>query len=118
MLAVINLLTSPGVFRAVWPILGCGVTVFVHAVSVFRMPGYTDWKARGRRRYVRRHTDRPPVDRAEETSDPGEVEQLPWRVENLETIVTSADWGLLADLDPDAPFTERAAALVETVVPE
>jgi len=118
MLVVINLLTSPGVFWAIWPILGWGVKVVGHAVAVFGVPGYADWKARVRRRYIRRHRDRPAVAVGDETDDPsGEAEQLRRRVENLEAIVTSADWDLLADLESTGPSDTQAAILAEDVVP-
>lgn len=118
MLVVINLLTSPGVFWALWPILGWGVKVTGHAVAVFGVPGYADWKARVRRRYIRRHADRPVAGLDEKTDVPsGKTEQLRQRVENLEAIVTSADWDLLADLDDDDPADERADTLAEKTVP-
>jgi hypothetical protein len=118
MLVAVNLVTSPGVFWAVWPILGWGVKVVGHAVAVFGVPGYADWKDRVRRRYIRRHEDRPVAGLDEKADDPsGEAAQLRRRVENLEAIVTSVDWDLLADLDDDDPADERAATLAEETVP-
>lgn len=118
MLVGINLLTSPGVFWAIWPILGWGVKLVGHTVAVFGVPGYADWKARARRRYIRRHADRPVAGRDEKTDAPsGEAARLRRRVENLEAIVTSADWDLLADLDGDGPADERAATLAEKTIP-
>ena len=35
LLLVINFLTSPGSFWAIWPLLGWGVAVVIHALSVF-----------------------------------------------------------------------------------
>lgn len=118
MLVAINLLTSPGVFWAIWPILGWGVKVVAHAAAVFGLPGYADCKDRVHRRYVRRHADRPavePGERAEETAQ--ETQQLRGRVENLEAIVTSADWDLLVELsDTDRTASEEVAALEEKIV--
>ena len=118
MLVVINLLTSPGVFWAIWPILGWGVKLGAHAVAVFGVPGIADWKARVRRDYLRRHTDggsaRLNDANAEHPED--EKERLRRRVEHLEAIVTSADWDLLADLDEAGPDDERAAVLADEVV--
>ncbi len=117
-LVVINLLTSPDVFWALWPILGWGVKVGMHAVTVFGVPGYANWKARVRRDYFRCHTDRPASDVGGPTDEPSEdTEQLRQRVENLEAIVTSADWDLLADLEGNSTSHERAAALADEVVP-
>jgi hypothetical protein len=94
------------------------VKVVGHAVAVFGVPGYADWKARVRRRCMRRHADRPVVAFGEEANDPStETEQLRRRVENLEAIVTSADWDLLADVDPDDAPQARAAALAGDAVP-
>lgn len=38
------------------------------------------------------------------------------RVENLEAILTSADWELLADIDPTVPSDERIATPTDEVV--
>jgi len=35
LLVVINFLTSPGSFWVIWPVLGWGIAVVIHAVSVF-----------------------------------------------------------------------------------
>lgn len=115
LLVVINLLTSPGVFWAVWPILGWGVKLGVHAVAVFGLPGVADWTARARRDYIRRRTDRPSsrLDGTEDRSPENEAERLRRRVENLETIVTSADWDLLTDLDAADDLQTRTAALAD-----
>ena len=118
MLVVINLLTSPGVFWAIWPILGWGVKLGAHAVAVFGWPGVADWKARVRRNYIQRHTDRPSslLDGNDGASE-AEAERLRRRVENLETIVTSADWDLLTDRDDAATSEERAATFADQTVP-
>lgn len=120
LLVGINLLTSPGVFWAIWPILGWGVKLSVHAVTVFGESSLPDWKARVRRSYRRRHTDRPAshLDGSNDSPPETEAEQLRQRIEHLEAIVTSADWDLLADLDDDAPADKRAAALADDVVPQ
>lgn len=117
MLVVINLLTSPGVFWAIWPILGWGVKVVGHAVAVVGVPGYADWKDQVRRRYIRRHADWAADGRGGESNDPtDETEQLRRRVENLEAIVTSADWDVLTDFEPTGSANERSATLADNVV--
>lgn len=35
MLMVINLVTAPGYFWAIWPLVGWGVAIVLHALSVF-----------------------------------------------------------------------------------
>jgi hypothetical protein len=86
-------------------------------VAVFGWPGVADWKARARHRYMRRQGDASRPNEANEKRPEDETEQLRRRVENLEAIVTSADWDLLADLDDaDDPET-RAAALVDDTIP-
>jgi hypothetical protein len=118
MLVAINLLTSPGVFWAIWPMLGWGIKLGAHAVAVFGWPGVADWKARVRRNYIRRHSE-PGSARPDpsETPPEDETERLRRRVEHLEAIVTSADWDLLADLDDDASAKERTATLADQTVP-
>ncbi len=115
MLVLINLLTSPGVFWALWPLLGWGIKVAAHALAVFGVPGYETWKTRVRRRYIRRHADRPTGDPSDE-ADADETEQLRRRVETLEAIVTSADWDLLADLESTDSDEKQAAVLADEVV--
>lgn len=45
-LVLIDLLTSPGTFWAVWPMLGWGIGVLVHGVNVFEMTSFfgPDWE--------------------------------------------------------------------------
>ena len=119
MLVVINFLTSPDVFWAIWPILGWGVKLGAHAVAVFGVPGVANWKARVRRNYLQQHTDRGSarLDDTTEEHPEDEKERLRRRVEHLEAIVTSADWDLLADLDEAHPADDRTAALADEVVP-
>jgi hypothetical protein len=117
LLVGINLLTSPGVFWAVWPILGWGVKLGAHAVAVFGVPGRADWRERTRAAFLRRHGAGPtPTDGGAGEPD-AEAERLRRRVEHLEAIVTSADWDLLTDVDPDDAPQARAAALAEDTVP-
>jgi len=94
-----------------------GVKVGAHAVAVFGLPAIDDWKDRVQRRYVRRHADRPAVEPNDETDDPtGETAPLRRRVEHLETVVASADWNLLTDLESTGPTDERAATIADDVV--
>jgi len=46
MLVVINLLTSPQYFWFVWPLLGWGIGVALHALSVFGGVWGKDWEER------------------------------------------------------------------------
>ncbi len=117
LLVGINLLTSPGVFWAVWPILGWGIKLGAHAVAVFGGPGVAEWKDRVRRDYIRRHTDRPATELRKTADDlSGDSDELRQRIEHLEAIVTSADWDLLADLDASSDPEQRAAALADETV--
>ncbi len=117
LLVGVNLLTSPGVFWAIWPILGWGVKLGAHAMAVFGIPGYDDWKARVRHDYIRRHAGSTFVSSDGPGAEPTEerVERLRRRIEHLETIVTSADWDLLSELEDD-PIDEQIATLAEEAV--
>ncbi len=109
MLAVINLLTSPEYFWAVWPILGWGVGVVSQGLSTFGIPGRKkDWEERRVRELMGEEGSaqrlRTLVDEAVERrerprrgttpTDP-ESARLRERIEHLEAIVTSRDWDLL-----------------------
>ena len=121
MLVGINLLASPDVFWAIWPILGWGVKVGGHAVAVFGIPGRADWRERTRASFLRRHGAGPTADPHASASDEApdnETERLRRRVEHLEAIVTSADWDLVLDRSPEAASDEQQTAqLADEVVP-
>lgn len=55
-LVLIDLLTSPGTFWAVWPMLGWGIGVLVHGVNVFEMTSFfgPDWE----KKQIERRLDR------------------------------------------------------------
>lgn len=120
MLVGVNLLTTPGVFWAIWPILGWGVKLGAHAVAVFGWPGPTKWKDRVRRNYIRRHAEPPasPLDEAQAERSGDETERLRRRIEHLEAIVTSADWDLLVDLEKSEAVDDQTAALADEVRPQ
>jgi hypothetical protein len=120
LLVGINLFASPGVFWAIWPILGWGVKVAGHAVAVFGVPGRSDWREQTRAAFLRRHGGAPgrtSGPRGSERKPDDETERLRRRVEHLEAIVTSADWDLVLDRTPanDSP-ERRSARLAEEVV--
>ncbi len=118
LLVGINLFTSPDVFWAIWPILGWGVKVAIHAVAVFGVPGRADWRERTRNAFLRRHGDRSVAGETESARTPeGETERLRRRIEHLEAIVTSADWDLVIEETPDRKSREETTAvLAERVV--
>lgn len=121
LLVGINLFASPDVFWAVWPILGWGVKLGAHAVAVFGLPGRANWRERTRAAFLRRHGVRPEVSgetlsgsRSTPDASPNRLRQ---RLENLEAIVTSADWDLVLDETPEGESAEeKAARLADTVV--
>lgn len=47
-LVILNLLTSPGYFWAIWPALGWGIGLAAHGLSVFEVIGFfgNDWEKR------------------------------------------------------------------------
>ena len=122
LLVGINLFTSPDVFWAIWPILGWGVKLAAHAVSVFGLPGRAEWRERTRRSFLRRHGQREGISgrtRARDGVAEEGTDRLERRIQNLETIVTSADWELVVDETPEADSEEKqVAALAREVVHE
>ncbi|MCG9792421.1 2TM domain-containing protein [Flavobacterium algicola] len=54
LLMVINLLTSPGYLWFLWPMLGWGVGVLIHAVKVFNLLPFfgKDWEERKLRKFM------------------------------------------------------------------
>ena len=80
-LLVINLLASPGVPWAIWPLLGWGVGVASHGAGVLLGAGD------GRPALPKRTSKPLPV--AEQRPDWDRVER---RLENLEAIMTSETW--------------------------
>ena len=46
LLAIINLLTSPGYLWFIWPMLGWGIGIVVHAIRVYSPSGESSLKER------------------------------------------------------------------------
>ena len=80
-LLVINLLTSPGVPWAIWPLLGWGVGVASHGAGVLFGTGD------GRPALPKRTSTPRPV-----TASGPDWNRVERRLENLEAIVTSETW--------------------------
>jgi len=137
--AILNLLTSPGEIWFVYPMMGWGVGLAAHAVSVFGFPGRRrDWEdqrvrelmgAEGSAERLRTLLNEPvalrtPRHAGDASAD--DTARLRARIEDLEAIVTSRDWdGLdapaparrVSELPEDAPATpeDRAARLARRV---
>ena len=56
----INMITSPKTYWFYWPLLGWGIGLLIHAVSVFLFEGFLgkDWEERKVKEYVRREKKR------------------------------------------------------------
>lgn len=119
LLVAINLAVSPGVFWAIWPIVGWGVKVAIHAVSVFGLPGDRQWPTVPRANDTGRHEHsrnrNAPTSSGERTED--DPNRLRRRVENLEAIVTSADWDLLTEIETSGDPKRDAATLADETIP-
>ena len=121
-LACVNLLTSPQVLWAIWPMLGWGLGLAAHAVSVFGLPGLGGraWQERKVREFIlQRHRGLSAEQvrrllREELQPDTHVVlSQAEWqavlhRLENLETIVTSKDWTFMEHLSDADKASENA----------
>ncbi len=113
-LIIINLLTSPGFFWAIFPLLGWGIGLGAHAVGLFGLFGIGGkaWEERKvrelmlqRQRGLSAEQVRQLLHEELNTEPPSgqaNLERILQRLENLEAIVTSTDWEVL-----DAP--SRAA---------
>jgi hypothetical protein len=55
-LAVLNLITSPSYIWFIWPMLGWGIAVAIHAISTFTPITFlgADWERRTAERYLGR----------------------------------------------------------------
>lgn len=113
-LVAMNVVTG-GAFWAIWPLLGWGIGLGSHAVSLFGLPGRAgDWEERrvrvllgeeGSATRLRTLVDEAVSRRAVPAREQaGEVERLRQRVEHLEAIVTSRDWDLLENPAPPGPM--------------
>lgn len=142
-LIVLNLLTSPDVFWAIWPILGWGIGLGAHAIHVFGLFGIgnRDWEERKVRELMLQRQQGLSAEQvrqllheelqAESSTSQDTVERMRQRLENLEAIVTSKEWDLLeasteaappplldADLDQDADpqdLSDQAAKIARRI---
>jgi hypothetical protein len=104
-LVVLNLMTSPDYLWAIWPILGWGVGLFSHAVSVFGIFGLGSkaWEERKVREFMLAQQQGLSAsqvrqllrDELDEAAEPAASRRVIARLENLEAIVTSKDWDLV-----------------------
>lgn len=120
-LVAINLTTTPDPFWAIWPIAGWGIGIVSHAISVFGLFGLgtRDWEERKVRELMQQqnHLTADHVRdllRQELPAQPIDGERLIRRLEHLETIVTSRDWDMLEDREPnDRTLGDDAQASVD-----
>ena len=127
-LIVLNLITSPAYFWAIWPLLGWGVGVGAHAVVTFGLfgigsPAWEDRKVRElmlqRQRGLNAEQVRALL-REELHADtgtatgPADLERILRRLENLEAIVTSKEWDEMENpLDAPPRLSETRLDLPE-----
>ncbi len=142
-LIIINLLTSPGFFWAIFPMLGWGIGLGAHAVGLFGLFGIGGkaWEERKVRELMLQRQRGLSADQVRQllheemnTEPPAgqaNLERILQRLENLEAIVTSKDWEVLdapsraalpppteSDLDREAETedpSEQAAKLARRV---
>ena len=125
-LIVLNFITSPEYFWAIWPLLGWGVGLGSHAVAVFGLFGIGSqaWeeqkvrekmlqRQRGLSADQVRQLFREEMDAGSLTSaaGPPDMERILRRLENLEAIVTSQVWDVMHD--EALPEAERQRALAQ-----
>jgi hypothetical protein len=97
LLVAINLMTAPGTFWAIWPILGWGVKLALHAYHVFGPlgPGTSAWEEQAVQRYMQRRrfgaSSAEGAGRSRSATDV-DPERIVRRLEHLEAIVTQEDW--------------------------
>ncbi len=120
LLIVINLLTSSSTFWAIWPLMGWGVGLASHAVSVFGLFGIGNkaWEERKVRELILQRQRGLSAEQvrqllreevyAEKQSAPSRAdwERVLLRLANLETIVTSKDWNFMENLSEPARAPE------------
>lgn len=115
-LIVLNFITSPSYFWAIWPLLGWGVGLGAHAVSVFGLFGIGSqaWEEQKVRELMLQRQRGLSADQVRQllheemrtgslssTANPTDMERILRRLENLEAIVTSKEWDQL-DAPPKA----------------
>jgi hypothetical protein len=114
-LVSLNLWTGGG-FWAIWPLLGWGIGLVSHAVSVYGLFGIgsKEWEERKVRELVMR-SEQLTADQVrqmlrQELPSAGQVdtERIVRRLEHLEAIVTSRDWDELEAMKPPALRVDAA----------
>ncbi len=108
LLVAINLTSAPDPFWAIWPIVGWGIGLLSHAVSVFGLFGLgtQDWEERKVRELMQQQNQLTANQvrdllRQELPAQQLDADRLVRRLEHLEAIVTSRDWDLLEDREPN-----------------
>ena len=117
LLIVINLITTPEYFWAIWPLLGWGVGIGAHAIAIFGLFGIGSqaWEERKVRELMLQrqrglnaeqvrallHEELHAETRTADT-DPTDLDRILRRLENLEAIVTSQEWDQIEN-PPEAP---------------
>ena len=123
-LVCVNLLTSPQFLWAVWPMLGWGLCLASHAVSVFGLAslGGKAWQERKVREFMRQRQHGLNAEQVrrllrEELQPDSHVvlSQAEWqavlrRLENLETIITSKDWTFMEHLSDAGKASDDASS--------
>ena len=117
-LIVLNLITSPSYFWAIWPMLGWGVGVGAHAVATFGLFGIGSqaWEERKVRELMLQRQRGLSAEQVRQlmreemeagslppTADATDMERILRRLENLEAIVTSQEWDQLEATPASAP---------------
>ena len=114
-LVAINLLTSPGHFWAIYPILGWGLGIASQAFATFGDRGSGGWMERRTQELMgaeasetrlRELLDETLDERTIPAGAPQDVARLQRRIEHLEAIVTSRDWDEIRAGMP-APLAQR-----------
>ncbi len=119
-LVILNLLTSPEYFWAIWPMLGWGIGLGAHAISLFGIGGIGGqaWEERKVRELMLQRQRGLSAEQvrqllhdeleAELPSGQANTERLLQRLENLEAIVTSKEWDQLDTSAEAAPLPESS----------
>lgn len=119
-LVILNLLTSPEYFWAIWPMLGWGIGVGSHAIALFGIGGIGGqaWEERKVRELMMQRQRGLSAEQvrqllhdeleAELPSGQANTERLLRRLENLEAIVTSKEWDHLEASAEAAPLPESS----------
>ena len=126
-LVALNLLTSPGTFWAIWPLLGWGIGIVSQAFGVFGNRASGGWQERRVQELMAAETsearlrellDESLDERAIPAGAPQDTARLQRRIEHLEAIVTSRDWDEIRRDPPGSAVTPGASAAPRSPAPE